>query len=233
MILTDLHKSAVAGLPILFLDIKENEGLWEIGESLGKHVEALKACQVSGFVKATLKRNTIYYYICSEQTMINKIIECKQMGSVFNLAVNIPSCNGSLFDKVLHQEMVSIILASDRETSDWKHQFYRAQSCHMYVDPWFQPYLVKKYRKIKEQEEKREKELLLREEKAKEWLSNAEIRIFEKILEGKSNRRIAEECYLAVATVNNHVSHIAKKINAKDRTHTIKRAIEDGWVTLQ
>ncbi|SFE92821.1 response regulator transcription factor [Alteribacillus iranensis] len=236
MIQANLTKSTVAKRPILFLDTKDNTSfLSKLSNQHGKEVEEITSQQVCSCVEFGLKKDCVYYSVCDEDTLIQKAYELRRVPSSFRLAVNVSVNDIQVVDSLFREEAVSIILASDRERKQWGKHFERAQSFHVYVDPLFQPYLIEKYREMKSEveHESEEKDLRLDTEKALTVLSQAEARILEKILEGKSNRRIAEEYFLSVATVNNHVSHIAKKMNAKDRTHTVKRAIEEDWVIFK
>ncbi|MFB4165217.1 response regulator transcription factor [Alteribacillus sp. JSM 102045] len=219
-------------LPTLFLDMEGNGLLKEAGATLGKTVIEAESSQVMSLFEKGLKKDTIYYSVCDEESIYDKVNQLQDVKCYFRLGINLPTRAAELLDKLLHKE-VSIILASDRDKNKWLDHFQRSQSFLVYIDPMFQPHLMQRYRTLQEQEEQDpEQELELDIEKARNTLSDAEVRIFEKILEGKSNRKIAEECFLAVATVNNHVSHLTKKMRANDRTHTIKRAIEEGWIKI-
>lgn len=226
------QKDAEHRLPTLFLDMEGSSHLKDAGETLGKTVVEAKSSQLLSLFENGLKKDTIYYAICDQETVYEKVDELQHVPSYFRLGVNLPTHESEMFDQILHKE-VSIILAADRKQKEWMNHFQRSQSFLVYIDPKFQPYFIQKYRTLHQQEDKElDRELKLNVEKASSTLSDAEVRVFEKILEGKSNRKIAEECFLAVATVNNHVSHLTKKMGANDRTHTIKRAIEEGWVHL-
>ncbi|RSL29960.1 DNA-binding response regulator [Salibacterium salarium] len=219
-------------LPTLFLDLEGTHQLKQTAESLGKTVVEEKACQLTSLFEKGLKKDTIYYTACDSNTIYEKIEQIQSMQTYFRLGINLPSQESDLLDQLLKKK-VSIILASDRAESEWCEHFKKSQEYLVYIDPWFQAHLIENYQVIYNAfEHTPEQELELDIEKARTTLSDAEVRVFEKILEGKSNRKIAEECFLAVATVNNHVSHLTKKMEANDRTHTIKRAIEEGWVCV-
>ncbi|WP_198509052.1 LuxR C-terminal-related transcriptional regulator [Bacillus sp. FJAT-44742] len=76
-------------------------------------------------------------------------------------------------------------------------------------------------------------QLTLEEEPIKNYLSHAEIHVVQEMMKGKSNKQIAEDLYLARATVNNHVSRISHKLSAKNKAHLLKRLIEMKLVTLE
>ncbi|MDQ0298219.1 DNA-binding NarL/FixJ family response regulator [Salibacterium salarium] len=219
-------------LPTLFLDLDGTNRVKDAGESIGKKVVEEENSQLLTLFEKGLKKDTIYYSACDSETIYEKINQLQSMQTYFRLGINLPSYESELLEQLFRRE-VSIILASDRVESEWCSHFQRSQEFLVYVDPWFQPRLIERYQSIHDDsEDDPEQELKLNEEKARLTLSDAEVRVFEKILEGKSNRKIAEECFLAVATVNNHVSHLTRKMGANDRTHTIKRAIEEGWVHI-
>ncbi|MGY4688919.1 response regulator transcription factor [Salibacterium sp. K-3] len=220
-----------ARLPTLFLDPAGTKNLQYSAEQLGKTVVKEEASSLSRLFENGLKKDTIYHTACDEKTLYEKVHELQAVQTFFRLGVNLPSENTQLLEQLLPHN-VSIVLASDRTDMQWHDHFQRSQQFVFYIDPWFQPHLVERYRELHEEREEKIRELHLNMEKLSTVLSDAELRIFEKIVEGKSNRRIAEESFLAVATVNNHVSHLTRKMGANDRTHTIKRAIEKDWVRI-
>ncbi len=48
------------------------------------------------------------------------------------------------------------------------------------------------------------------------------------VAEGYSNREIAGALFLAEGTVKNHVSTILLKLDARDRTNAVLRALHEG-----
>ncbi|MFB5660998.1 response regulator transcription factor [Alteribacillus sp. HJP-4] len=219
-------------LPLLFFDASENNRLKDAGERLGKTIVEAHTENLPVLFEEGLKKDTLYFALCDKDSLCTNIAKTEAIQRYFRLGINIPSFENIVLDDLLQKD-VNVLLAADREDQDWFVHFKRAQNFLMYIDPLFQPQLVLNYRKLHSVvHEEPQQELELDTEKARMTLSDAEVRILEKILEGKSNRRIAEECFLAVATVNNHVSHLTKKMHANDRTHTIKRAIEEGWVEI-
>ncbi|WP_026702095.1 response regulator transcription factor [Salibacterium aidingense] len=219
-------------LPTLFLDAAGTNLVKKAGEEIGKVVVEEQACALMDVIKNGLKKDTIYHASCDEQTLYEQVHQLQAAQTYFRLGINLPSDKAELLEELLQNE-ISIVLASDRSDLQWQDHFQRSMQFLIYIDPLFQPHLVERYRTMHEAFHREPiQDLHLDTNKARAVLSEAEVRIFEKILEGKSNRKIAEECFLAVATVNNHVSHLTRKMEANDRTHTIKRAIEEGWVQI-
>ena len=59
-----------------------------------------------------------------------------------------------------------------------------------------------------------------------ETLTPREQDILALIVDGRSNREIAQELYIAVGTVKNHVKNIYSKLNVHSRTQAVARARE-------
>ncbi|WP_160112499.1 LuxR C-terminal-related transcriptional regulator [Salicibibacter kimchii] len=125
---------------------------------------------------------------------------------------------------------VSHVIAGSHSIPTLAQQIKNRTSDHSYIDPTLNIDFIKVFDKASTRKTGLQKHFQLDFEKASAKLSLAECRILQGILEGKSNMKIAENAYLAQSTVNNHVSKIIKKINATDRTHAIKRAIELDWI---
>ena len=51
-----------------------------------------------------------------------------------------------------------------------------------------------------------------------EYLTDRELAIIKRVGEGKTNKEIAEELFLSVGTVKNHISAILQKLELRDRT---------------
>jgi len=60
---------------------------------------------------------------------------------------------------------------------------------------------------------------------AKKLLTRREIHILQWVQEGKSNREIGIALETSPLTVKNHVQHVLKKLNAKNRAQAVSRAI--------
>lgn len=61
-----------------------------------------------------------------------------------------------------------------------------------------------------------------------EPLTTRELEVLRLVAEGYSNREIAQVLHLAEGTVKNHVSTILVKLNARDRTNAVLRALHEG-----
>lgn len=59
-------------------------------------------------------------------------------------------------------------------------------------------------------------------ELVKSSLSEQELRVLKLIVEGYSNKNIANHLFIAETTVKSHVSKILSKLNAKNRTEAVK-----------
>ena len=61
-------------------------------------------------------------------------------------------------------------------------------------------------------------------------LSDRELEIIKLLAKGKSTKKIAGQLFISPTTVNNHVQHILKKLNAHTRLEAIRRAEHAGLV---
>ncbi|WP_240374389.1 response regulator transcription factor [Bacillus piscicola] len=232
MLCNGQHEKKELTTPILFFDTQADERLQHAGDTLGKPVWKIEMSGISALRQKELQTNAIYYIVCKEQEIMENALELQAFSSFTRIGVNVSVQQTQLLECMIRQS-VAFLLAAERDTKQWLEHFYRSFHFVTYIDPMFQPYLVHKYRRLTNNKQEKDRELHLDVERARTVLSRAETRILEGILEGKSNGKIAKESYLAVATVNNHVSHLTKKMGANDRTHTIKRAIEKGWVSVE
>lgn len=66
-----------------------------------------------------------------------------------------------------------------------------------------------------------------------EELTDRERAILQELVQGKSNREIAETLFLAEGTVKNYVSTIISKLQANDRTQAAILALKRGLATLE
>ncbi len=98
-------------------------------------------------------------------------------------------------------------------------------------------YVIRNKRMTPEQAEQWMLELYHRygidpEEKTLSPLTNREMEILEVIVEGLSNRQIANRLGISQQTVKNHVTSILSKLDLSDRTQAAIHAIRHGWVRL-
>ncbi|WP_198509051.1 response regulator transcription factor [Bacillus sp. FJAT-44742] len=75
-------------------------------------------------------------------------------------------------------------------------------------------------------------QLIVEEESVKSYLTYSETLVVQKVVKGKTNIQIAEDLYVSVSTVNNHVSHILHKLSVRNKAQLLKRLIEMKLVTL-
>lgn len=61
-------------------------------------------------------------------------------------------------------------------------------------------------------------------------LSDREQQILRLLVGGLSNKEIARAIFLAEGTVRNHVSNILAKLDCRDRTQAVLKAINDGFI---
>jgi DNA-binding NarL/FixJ family response regulator len=57
-------------------------------------------------------------------------------------------------------------------------------------------------------------------------LTNRELEVLRLLAHGHTNRKIADNLYISVGTVKNHVEHIFAKLGVSDRTQAVVRAFE-------
>jgi DNA-binding NarL/FixJ family response regulator len=63
-------------------------------------------------------------------------------------------------------------------------------------------------------------------------LSNRELELLKLIVEGKSNKDIADELFISIRTVESHKNHIMIKLDMKNKIELIKLAIKQGITEL-
>jgi len=61
-------------------------------------------------------------------------------------------------------------------------------------------------------------------------LTERELEVLEKIVEGKSNKEIAQDLFITIHTVKAHVCNIINKLAVDDRTQAAVKALRDGLV---
>lgn len=64
-------------------------------------------------------------------------------------------------------------------------------------------------------------------------LTDREREILSLVARGKSNRTIAQELYLAEATVENHLHNIFSKLGVSKRTEAVFQAFNAGLIVLE
>ncbi len=61
-------------------------------------------------------------------------------------------------------------------------------------------------------------------------LSEREMQVIARIVEGKTNQKIAAELYLSVDTVKSHLKTIMDKLSVSDRTQAAVKAVREGLI---
>ncbi|WP_054637408.1 response regulator transcription factor [Thalassobacillus sp. C254] len=135
----------------------------------------------------------------------------------------------------LLKENINHIYSNEYLASSFYSLYHRSVTFHAYVDPCFQNYLLQIIRKpesfplVSEKHDVLDDDIYLLKIQEKELgkvLTNAQSIIFRELLEGKSNKQIANDVFLALPTVNAHVSRILKILSARNKCHLYKRALE-------
>ncbi|WP_066175623.1 response regulator [Bacillus marinisedimentorum] len=103
-----------------------------------------------------------------------------------------------------------------------------------YLHPKITHNLVKDYRRLAEENQKRGSNRFAEVEYRKplHLLTRRECEVLQLLADGKSNRSIGEMLYISEKTVKNHVSNILQKLNVNDRTQAVVMAIKNGWVQV-
>ncbi|SDI45022.1 response regulator transcription factor [Natribacillus halophilus] len=159
------------------------------------------------------------------------------LANIYRLCAELSPQVSRLLEKAVKSE-VDIFLSVTRSSGQMVQQFSAAQGYKTYVDPQIQAEMVEVVQTKSDDDgrdpfiidEEDKEALYLDYAKAYARLTASECRVLDAILKGKSNRKIAEDDYLSVSTVNNHVSQLTKKLEANDRTHAVKRVIELEWL---
>ena len=63
-------------------------------------------------------------------------------------------------------------------------------------------------------------------------LTPRELEVLDLLKYGMTNRQVAQELYISVRTVKNHVEHVIGKLGVSDRTQAVVRALEMGLIEL-
>lgn len=64
-------------------------------------------------------------------------------------------------------------------------------------------------------------------------VTKSELRVLSSLVQGKSNKQIAQDVFVSEKTVKNHLNHLFKKLGVKNRTEAVVKAIERGLVSMQ
>lgn len=102
----------------------------------------------------------------------------------------------------------------------------------LFIEPDFHRVVVSEMERINNKKNNIER-LVLNNKKVARLLSDKEQNILQLILDGLNNKKIAEELHFAPATISTSISRILIKIEAKDRTEAMVKAIRNGWVDAE
>jgi two-component system, NarL family, response regulator DegU len=101
-----------------------------------------------------------------------------------------------------------------------------------YLHPKVTHNLVREYQRLANGYSNRGGTKLIEYRKPLHLLTRRECEVLQLLVDGKSNRGIAETLYISEKTVKNHVSNILQKMNVNDRTQAVVLAIKNGWVEV-
>ncbi|MBN1351337.1 response regulator transcription factor [candidate division KSB1 bacterium] len=73
---------------------------------------------------------------------------------------------------------------------------------------------------------------LAKHEKPEHNLTPRELQIITLLSEGKSNKELAQDLYISEKTVKTHITHIFEKLNVRDRTEAVMRALKKGIIQI-
>ncbi|AXM89140.1 DNA-binding response regulator [Anoxybacillus ayderensis] len=102
-----------------------------------------------------------------------------------------------------------------------------------YLHPKVTHNLVKEYRRLVAGEgtgQEKQKQAIRR---PYHLLTRRECEVLQLLVDGKSNKGIADALFISEKTVKNHVSNILQKLNVNDRTQAVVVAIKNGWVEVK
>ncbi|GAK02597.1 transcriptional regulator DegU, LuxR family [Geomicrobium sp. JCM 19037] len=232
-------KKAEPSRPFLWLQLggkRNDEYLLTALKAIGFDAEYFEHTPV----RADELRTRVTLLAKEESFRILESSELRKLMRDYRILAAIPADTPDLLRKAVHSDISTLICINQTSRQIAQH-FAVANDYSSYVDPLLQMELVEVLRlnrgslrdekpfKITKNDEDNDA-LKLDHAKASMRLTASECRVLDSILKGKSNRKIAEDDFLSVSTVNNHVSQLTKKINANDRTHAIKRVIQLGWL---
>src|SRR5690606_5396860 len=94
---------------------------------------------------------------------------------------------------------------------------------HRYIHPYLASIMYKDYLRITNRKVVRPRGLLTK----REW------QILLEMAKGNTNDEIAQNLMISDKTVKNHVTAILRKLEVKDRTNAVLKAIKRGWVAFK
>ena len=156
--------------------------------------------------------------------------------------VRMPEMDGLATCRAIKQECpaTSVILITVHENLDYLLDALRAGAAGYLFKDVTQSELIGAVRQVLRGESILDKELMLRlfkrlanqspnqTEPSLIGLSPREHEVLQLLVQGQTNREIAEHLFLSVSTVKVHVEHIFAKLGVSDRTQAAVRAVELG-----
>src|SRR5579884_2144106 len=156
--------------------------------------------------------------------------------------VRMPEMDGLATCRAIKQECpaTSVILITVHENLDYLLEALRVGTAGYLFKDVTQSELISAVRQVLRGESILDKELMMRlfkrlasqssnqADSSLIGLSPREREVLELLVQGQTNREIAEHLFLSVSTVKIHVEHIFAKLNVSDRTQAAVRAIELG-----
>ena len=73
---------------------------------------------------------------------------------------------------------------------------------------------------------------LVKKQTVEHTLTNRELEVLHLIANGASNKDIAAELYISVKTVKTHITHIFEKLEVRDRTESVTKALKLGIIKI-
>ena len=156
--------------------------------------------------------------------------------------VRMPEMDGLATCRSIKQECpaTSVILITVHEKSEYLIEALKAGAAGFVLKDITQPELITSVRRVLRKESLSNSEVVVRllgqldSERSTQVdllpkkLSEREYEVLRLLVQGKTNRQIADELTISMGTVKIHVEHILAKLGVSDRTQAAVRAIELG-----
>ena len=156
--------------------------------------------------------------------------------------VRMPEMDGLATCRSIKQECpaTSVILITVHEKSEYLIEALKAGAAGFVLKDITQPELITSVRRVLRKESLSNSEVVVRllgqldGERSSQVdllpkkLSEREYEVLRLLVQGKTNRQIADELTISMGTVKIHVEHILAKLGVSDRTQAAVRAIELG-----
>jgi two-component system, NarL family, response regulator DegU len=123
-------------------------------------------------------------------------------------------------------------LLKEMETNELIEAIKVVSNGGSYLHPKVTHNLVKEYRRLANGTTATTGTKIIEYRKPLHLLTRRECEVLQLLVDGKSNRGVAESLFISEKTVKNHVSNILQKMNVNDRTQAVVLAIKNGWVEV-